>query len=240
MKEGTIGDEMSRAELSRRNLLIGIALAGASGIAFARRPVVANPVVPEEQFYAWIPARFGGWETVSQSGVVLPPPDALSDRLYDNLVTRVYAAPDRPAVMLLLAYNNAQDGVLQVHRPEFCYPVGGFELSDTRDIMIKVRGQAVPANIFTASAPNRVEQVAYFTRLGAAYPRKWREQRLAVMRANLAGEIPDGMMMRVSALGIDQSEALALLADFSSQFIESANPRLQRLLLGPDRGRISL
>ncbi|PKQ00867.1 MAG: EpsI family protein [Alphaproteobacteria bacterium HGW-Alphaproteobacteria-13] len=228
------------AELSRRNLLIGIALAGASGIAFARQPAVANPVIPEDEFEKWVPPRFGQWAVVSQSGVVLPPPDALSDRLYDNLVTRVYVAPELPPVMLLLAYNNAQSGVLQVHRPEFCYPVGGFQLSPTRDIMLSAGGHPVPANFFTATAPNRVEQVAYFTRLGAAYPRKWSEQRIAVMRANLAGDIPDGMMMRVSALGIDQKEAQALLTTFSSQFIENADPKLQRLLLGPDSGRTNI
>lgn len=222
------------AELSRRNMLLGAVLAGASGIAFARQPAIAHPVVSEKDFESWVPRTFGNWKTVSQSGVVLPPPDTLRDRLYDNLVTRVYAAPDLPPVMLLLAYNNAQDGVLQVHRPEVCYPVGGFELSATREILLKASGQIVPANMFTATAPDRIEQVAYFTRLGTAYPRKWIEQRVAVMRANLAGEIPDGMMMRVSALGIDQREAQALLADFSGQFIERSNPRMQRLLLGPN------
>lgn len=221
-------------DLSRRNMMVGLALAGASAVAFARQPAVANPIVPESEFEAWVPKRFGAWETVSQSGVVLPPPDALSDRLYDNLVTRVFVAPELPPVMLLLAYNNAQDGVLQVHRPEFCYPVGGFELSETRDIALEAKGHTVPANFFTATAPNRVEQVAYFTRLGSAYPRKWSEQRIAVMRANLAGEIPDGMMMRVSALGIDQREAQGLLTDFAREFIETANPKMQRLLLGPE------
>lgn len=218
--------------LSRRNALIGGLLACASGIAFIRQPAIANPKVPEKQFEDWIPETFGAWKSVSQSGVVLPPPDALRDRLYDNLVTRVYVAPDQPPVMLLLAYNNAQDGVLQVHRPEVCYPVGGFALSETRKVTFEADRKAIPANIFTATAPNRIEQVAYFTRLGADYPRSWSEQRVAVIRANLAGEIPDGMMMRVSALGIDQREALPLLSGFSRQFIETSDPRLQRLLLG--------
>lgn len=230
-KQGPVGHD-----LSRRNMLLGAVLAGASTFAFVRQPAVANPVVPEKQFDKWVPEQFGQWKTVSQSGVVLPPPDTLRDRLYDNLVTRVFVAPDRPPVMLLLAYNNAQDGVLQVHRPEFCYPVGGFVLSDTRDITLKANGRAVPANIFTATAPNRIEQVAYFTRLGSAFPRKWSEQRAAVIRANLAGDIPDGMMMRVSALGIDQREAQPLLTDFSRQFIESTNPKMQHLLLGQDSG----
>ncbi len=220
--------------LSRRNMLLGVVLGGASAIAFARRPAIANPKVSEKQFEAWVPKRFGAWDTVSESGVVLPPPDALSDRLYDNLVTRVFVAPDLPPVMLLLAYNNAQDGVLQVHRPEFCYPVGGFQLSPTRDIVIEAGGRSVPANFFTASAPNRLEQVAYFTRLGSAYPRRWSEQRLAVMRANLAGDIPDGMMMRVSALGLDPREAQGLLTGFAREFIENSNPKMQRLLLGPE------
>ncbi len=223
-----------RGNLSRRNMMLGMALAGASALAFVRQPAVANPPVPEKQFEGWIPKRFGDWAEVSQSGVVLPPPDALSDRLYDNLVTRVFVAPDQTPVMLLLAYNNAQDGVLQVHRPEFCYPVGGFQLTPTRDISLDANGRTIPANFFTATAPNRVEQVAYFTRLGSAYPRKWSEQRIAVMRANLAGDIPDGMMMRVSALGIDAGAAQTLLSDFTRQFIQSSNPRLQRLLLGPE------
>src|SRR3546814_13374421 len=88
MTEGTIGCEAARTDLSRRNLLIGIALAGASGIAFTRQPAVANPVVPKKLFEAWVPRRFGRWDTVSQSGVVLPPHDALSDRLYDNPIGR--------------------------------------------------------------------------------------------------------------------------------------------------------
>src|SRR3546814_16112979 len=59
MTEGTIGCEAARTDLSRRNLLIGIALAGASGIAFTRQPAVANPVVPKKLFEAWVPRRFG-------------------------------------------------------------------------------------------------------------------------------------------------------------------------------------
>ena len=149
----TESERLSSPNLSRRNMLLGAVLAGASGFAYARQPAIAHPVVPEKEFESWVPPKFGNWTTVSQSGVVLPPPDTLRDRLYDNLVTRVYVAPDLPAVMLLLAYNNAQDGVLQVHRPEVCYPVGGFELSATREIMLNASGQAVPANMFTASAP---------------------------------------------------------------------------------------
>ncbi|MGB7407657.1 MAG: exosortase-associated protein EpsI, V-type [Pontixanthobacter sp.] len=222
----------SRPGVSRRNVLIGAALAASSGIAFARRPTIANPIIPQDTFEEWVPENFGPWTTAARSGVLLPPPDALRDRLYDNLVTRVYTAPAMPPVMLLLAYNNAQDGVVQVHRPEVCYPVGGFVLSETRDFDLPVGNMVVPSNIFTATGPERLEQVAYFTRMGTAFPRNWADQRIAVMKANLSGYIPDGMMMRASALGIDQQPAKALLADFSAQFIASSAPKLQKLMIG--------
>lgn len=219
-------------KLSRRHMIMGGILACASAIAYARQPEVVFPVLKIKTFEALVPDSFGPWKPLPHGDVVLPPPDALSDRLYDNLVTRTYEKAGTPPVMLLLAYNNEQDGVLQVHRPETCYPVGGFQLSETLKIGLTAAGQSIPANIFTAKSPRRTEQVVYFTRLGEAFPRSWAEQRVSVMRANLAGEIPDGMMMRISVLGVDQAEGKAILADFAEKFIDASPERLQKLLVG--------
>lgn len=222
---------ISKAPLGRRAVIGGIMALG-SGIAYARQPQVSKPLLKKEAFEDLVPGPFGEWQVLSDGGVVLPPPDSLRDRLYDNLVTKVYAAPDLPPVMTLLAYNNEQDGVLQVHRPEVCYPVGGFRLSATERIDIPLDKGSVPANIFTAEAPGRIEQVMYFTRLGTAFPRTWLEQRMAVIHANLAGEIPDGIMMRVSVIGIDQERAKPILEQFTRAFISASPSRLQKLLVG--------
>jgi EpsI family protein len=204
----------------------------ASAVAFARQPQIASPVVEKKLFETWIPSEFGQWKTLSESGVVLPPPDALSDRLYDNLVTRVFASAEGAPVMMLLAYNNAQDGVLQVHRPEVCYPVGGYQLTETTQFDLATKHGPIPANFFTATGPDRVEQVVYFTRMGDAFPRSWLEQRVAVMKANLGGDIPDGVLLRVSSLGPDTQIAVDALTDFTSEFIDSCDPKLRRLLIG--------
>lgn len=217
--------------LGRRAVMGGI-LALASGLAYARQPVASMPVLKKESFEDLVPGPFGNWQVFSGGEVVLPPPDSLRDRLYDNLVTRAYQAPGSPMVMLLMAYNNEQDGVLQVHRPEVCYPVGGFKLSATEKIEVPLDKGSVPANIFTAEAPGRIEQVMYFTRLGSAFPRSWVEQRAAVVNANLAGDIPDGIMMRVSVIGITQERARPILAAFTREFISASPTRLQRLLVG--------
>jgi len=216
--------------LSRRHFAIGVAMLATSAVAFARQPEVTKPVIKRDVFEGWVPQEFGRWSVVASSGVVLPPPDALSDRLYDNLVTRVYSAPGA-AVMLLVAYNNKQDGMLQVHRPEICYPVGGYVLSETQRIAVSAIGRQIPSNVFTAASPSRTEQVVYFTRLGDAYPRSWAEQRLAVVEENLAGRVPDGVMLRASVLGTDRNAAIEVLRLFVGEFVAAAAPPLQRLLV---------
>jgi EpsI family protein len=218
--------------LSRRHIVIGAALIVTSGLAFARQPTVHAAVVPNATFESWVPNQFADWNVVASSGVVLPPPDDLKDRLYDNLVTRVYRATDGTHVMMLVAYNNKQDGILQVHRPEVCYPVGGFVLSDTHKISLSALGTEIPANVFTATGADRTEQVVYFTRLADSYPRSWSEQRIVVMRENLGGRIPDGILMRASLLGTDRPQALETLKRFIAEFTAASPPRMQKLLVG--------
>ena len=232
MPEKPASAGVDQTRLSRRSLLIGAALAAASGVAFARQPIPTHPRVKKDAFQGWVPRQIGPWRMDTASGVVLPPQDALSDRLYDNLVTRVYLSPDQPAIMLLLAYNNIQDGVLQVHRPEICYPVGGFELSNERQDAIRMGKQAVPAKFFTATGAGRIEQVGYFTRVGGDFPRTWSDQRISVIKANLAQEVPDAMMMRVSLFAMGQDQARGVLSEFCNQFYINSEARLQRLLLG--------
>jgi EpsI family protein len=216
---------------TRRDFVVGAALAGASAAGYAAQPKVVNPRIANEKFDSWIPARFGPWTVQGTSGVVLPPPDALSDRLYDNLVTRVYHGPGSAAVMMLIAYNFEQDGVLQLHRPEFCYPAGGYQLSATEPLTLTLDGREIPASAFTAVNAVQTEQVLYFTRLGDSFPRRWIEQRLSVLWANLHGRIPDGAMMRVSVLDTDQTRALAVLHGFLTAFFAGTPAALHRVLI---------
>jgi EpsI family protein len=171
----------------------------------------------------------------STSGVVLPPPDALKDRLYDNLVTRVYQSPGLPPVMMLIAYNYRQDGVLQLHRPEICYPAGGYRLTGTEPVTLALgRGREIPASAFTAIGYDRTEQVLYFTRLGVRFPRTWMEQRISVMLANLKGQIPDGTLMRVSVLEPDEASALQVLRAFLTDFFNATPKPLHHILIAAD------
>jgi EpsI family protein len=219
--------------LNRRSMLIGTALLGVGGAAIARQPEPIAVPVRKEALDKLIPLQIGNWTYRDASGIVLPPPDALSDALYSGLVTRSYVSPDRLPMMLLVAYSNVQDGMLQVHRPEVCYPAGGYHLSPTQvEEVPNGVGGGISANIFSADGISRTEQVLYWTRIGNSFPTSWLDQRMAVVRANLDGMIPDGILVRLSTLAPDMPAAQADLAAFAAQLVESASPAARQLLIG--------
>lgn len=219
--------------LDRRKVVLGLGLAAASGIAQARLPVPVAPRIKEDRFTGLIPNRVGSYAFNSESGLVLPPSDALSERLYDNLVTRTYSNPAGEVVMLLVAYNNKQDGVLQIHRPEICYPAGGYMLTDVVPVDVPVaQGQVLPGQIFGASSEARNEVVLYWTRVGDKYPRRWLDQRWAVAEANLRGIVPDGVLARVSTIGNDFARTTPVLKTFIRDLHNACGAQMRGLLFG--------
>jgi EpsI family protein len=219
--------------LDRRKVVLGLGLAAASGIAQARLPVPVTPRIKEERFTALVPDRVGTFTFNSESGLVLPPSDALSDRLYDNLVTRTYSNPAGQVVMLLIAYNNKQDGVLQIHRPETCYPAGGYTLTEVAPIDVPMQQQAVlPGQVFGAWSDERNEVVLYWTRVGERFPRRWLDQRWAVAEANLRGIVPDGVLVRVSTIGNDIGRITPVLTGFIGDLHRASGDRMRGLLFG--------
>lgn len=219
--------------LDRRKVVLGLGLLAASGIAQARLPVPVVPRIKEERFTALIPDQIGQFTFDSESGLVLPPSDALSDRLYDNLVTRTYSNPAGEVVMLLVAYNNKQDGVLQIHRPEICYPAGGYKLTEVSPIDVPMDGpQPLPGQIFAANSEARNEVVLYWTRVGDRFPRRWLDQRWAVAQANLRGIVPDGVLARVSTIGNGFERTTPMLTNFIRDLHRASGAHMRSLLFG--------
>ncbi len=221
--------------VNRRAFVAGGLLLAAAGTAASRKPVATYPRVTKSEFDALVPKSAGDWRFETASGLVLPPSDALSDRLYDNLITRIYSRSSGPMVMLLIAYNNRQDGVLQIHRPEICYPAGGYRLTATQPTEITVaKDVRIPSRVFSADSEERNEQVLYWTRIGEDFPRRWIDQRLAVLHANLNGAIPDGLLVRLSTTADDLAAALPVMQNFAASLYAASPTRLLKLLF--DRG----
>lgn len=222
--------------IGRRGLIIGGALLGCAIATALRMPFRRQPAIGGKAIEAMIPKQIGAWGFQSKSGLVLPPPDQLRDEIYSSLLTRTYTRPDGPNVMLLLAYSGSQDGILQVHRPEICYPASGYTLSDIHVGTMRIgHNQAIPAKFMNAASRMRNEQILYWTRIGDEFPTEWIDQRLAVARANLRQEIPDGILARISTSAPDWPTAEATLTSFSEALVRSLPAAARTLLFGEGR-----
>lgn len=219
-----------RPLLDRRKAIIGGAFLLTAGVAAARVPGNHIDLLGDRKIESLIPSTIGRWNFYSKSGLVVPPPDQLSDALYSQLLTRVYVTSDGLAMMLLVAQSSGQTGILQVHRPEFCYPAGGFRLSDKAIHTVRLPGGALDTTVLSASADDRVEQVLYWTRVGRDMPTSWPEQRWSVARANLRGDVPDAVMVRVSTLTPDRAEAVAAMDEFTRGLFAAMAPSARRVL----------
>lgn len=220
------------AAVSRRQMAAGVTLLAASGAAYALTPRTVLRTLGTAKLDKLVPHAFGGWRFEANSGLVLPPADQLRDRIYSELLTRVYRHADGSVMMLLIAYAGTQDGSIQVHRPEVCYPASGFRLTDIEDHDVKLApGVEVPSRYIVAETELRSEKMIYWTRLGHLFPRKWSAQRLAVMEENLKGIIPDGVLVRISTLG--QGDGRPGLDRFASAMFGAVGAQMKSVLVGP-------
>ena len=221
--------------MGRRGFIIGGALLATAGAAWALEPRQRVDVLGKRKLESLLPTNIGPWAFQSKSGLVVPPSDQLSDQLYSQLLTRVYVAPNSAPIMILVAQSASQTGILQVHRPEVCYPASGYKLSARADVDLPLKGGDLRTTAFTATADSRIEHMVYWTRVGIDMPTTWAEQRLAVARANMRGELPDAVLVRISALSVDRDEALTLLRRFTTTLVDELPNAARAVLIAGNR-----
>lgn len=219
--------------ITRRSVIAGGLLGGVGLVANSRRPDVPFRMIEDARLDPLFPKQVGDWSYETSSGLVLPPADQLRDRLYNAVLTRYYASPTQLPVMLLVAYNGTQDGMLQVHRPEVCYPASGYELLEQRLIPLDVGGGlTVPGHYIGARSASRSEQLIYWTRIGNDFPTRWWAQHWAVAKENLKGRVPDGVLVRISTAAPDDKSATLTLMRFIPALLAELSPIARRVVFG--------
>ena len=218
---------------TRREFIVGGTLCATAVLANALPGAMpSSSTRPGRPLERLIPMAIGGWGAVPFGDILIPKGEKAEEKAYDEVVTRYYESSTAPSVMLLVAYGSAQVGDTELHRPEACYPVAGFKLDRGPDLRLRFAEASVMARSMTASATGRIEQLLYWSRVGAEFPTSSMEQRWSALRQTFRGSIPDGVLVRLSTIGADREPALDLLERFAGELLGAGGPDLRLVLTG--------
>lgn len=221
---------------SRRGLLMaGAMTAVAAGTAAARYALQDGRKSTPPQLSRIVPSEFAGWrELVVAPTVVTAQTQEMLQSIYNEILSRVYVAADGYQVMLSIAYGGDQRGVLRAHKPEVCYPAQGFRLLDIADGGLDTEYGRIPTRTMRTVLGPRNEPVMYwFAFAGRTNATGW-ERRLQGLRMAFTGQVPDGLLFRVSSIDPDAPRAYRRQGDFVRALLGACTPHARARLAGLD------
>lgn len=221
--------------IARRDLIIGGACVVAAGAAYGLRPRKRLVLLTGAKMADIVPVKFADWSAEKSDGLVQPKTEgALASRLYSEMVGRVYHQASTGAeVMMLIAYGDNQSDMLQLHRPESCYPAVGYNIVSSKAFAMPLgNGAEAPARRVVAAAQGRQENIVYWTRLGEYLPATGDEQRKVRLETAMQGFIPDGALFRFSVAGADSDAAFRLLDEFIPGLLGAVAAGKRQALVG--------
>jgi EpsI family protein len=204
------------------------------GAVLARPTVKAADEEPPISLEQMIPKQFGDWREEPQRfmQVVNPQTQELLDKLYSQILTRVYINSEGYRIMLSLAYGSNQRGSLQAHKPEVCYPAQGFTIDKNQPGEFTSPFGGVPVRRLYGHLGARYEPVTYWFTVGDRAIQSGTQKKLVELRFGLTGRIPDGLLYRVSSIDRDETRAYKLQDQFTTQLLEAVTPADRRRLSG--------
>lgn len=173
-----------------------------------------------------VPNQVGEWhqETQPVAQVINPQTKELLDKLYSQILSRTYVNAEGYRVMLSIAYGSDQRGELQAHKPEVCYPAQGFTLQSLSSAVLSTQFGSIPATRLYTTMGQRKEPVTYWFTVGDSAVKGAIEKRIVEFRFGLTGQIPDGLLFRVSSIDGDQARAYHFQDQFVARLLESVSP----------------
>lgn len=209
--------------------MIAVSIGGMAARPSARAPGAAPRFVLDEM----VPRQFGEWHELSGQGVqvVNPQTKELLDKLYSQVLTRTYVNASGYRIMLSMAYGDDQRGNLQAHKPEVCYPAQGFAVHSNEQSQLLTPFGAIAVRRLDTSLGPRKEPVTYWFTVGDTAVKSKLQQRIIEIKLGLTGQIPDGLLVRISSIDDSPSHAYSAQGTFASAMLSAVSEG--------DRGRLS-
>ena len=223
-------------KLTRTALTLTALMCMASFAGIAARPSAkAADKGQSISLEATVPKDFAEWTVAKDQGaqVVDPQTKELLDKLYSQLLTRTYVNKQGYRIMLSMAYGDDQRGGLSAHRPEVCYPAQGFKLIGLIEdgALVTAYGN-IEVRRLNTSLGARTEPVTYWLTVGDQIIRTAWEKRAAQIRLGLTGQIPDGLLFRVSSIDKDSANGFAMQQKFIADMMAAVPAPARKQLSG--------
>lgn len=215
-------------------LLALMLLSAALGAALRPRISLADERAPID-LATMVPLAFGDWreEPNLYAQVVNPQQKSVLDKVYSQTLSRTYVNAQGYRIMLSIAYGKNQSDALALHKPEVCYPAQGFQVMSKQSMVLDLPGGKLPVKrIETSGGAQRYEPVTYWTMIGEVAVIAGTEKKLAEMHYGLRGEIPDGLLFRVSSIDRDSQHAFPLHESFVTDILASMPAPIRKKFSG--------
>ena len=210
-------------------LMLGALWAGSAGRAPPRDPNAAPKFLLEQI----VPKQFERWrELPAQTAqVVNPQTDELLSKLYSQILTRTYVNDKGYRIMLSMAYGDDQRGGLQAHKPEVCYPAQGFTLHSSAEGTLSTPFGAIAVRRLSTSLGQRKEPLTYWFTTGNVAVKSRLQQRMVEIKLGLTGQVPDGLLVRISSIDDSPERAYLSQGEFAADLL-AALSAADRVRLG--------
>jgi EpsI family protein len=220
---------------SPRHLILALLLLAGAGLAVAMKPTERMAQQrPPLNLDSAIPKSFGSWRIDNTLAPITVSPDVQAelDKIYTQTVSRTYINGNGDRVMLAVAYGGDQSKATQVHKPEVCYPMQGFQISNMVTGALDTLEGRIPIMRMVATQGQRVEPITYWIAVGDTVVRGALEQNLARLKYGLTGTVPDGILVRVSTISRNPEASYALQKEFVNGMLASMPPDQAARLIG--------
>jgi EpsI family protein len=220
--------------LSLKYLLITLALLIAAGAGVALKPTKhLTRNAQKIDLETLIPKHFSDWRLEdSVVPIVNPEQEAALRNIYSQTLTRTYINSIGQRMMLSIAYGDGIDRQLDIHRPEFCYPAQGFEISQFSDQSIQTSYGKLHLRRMVASNNQRIEPISYWIKIGDKSFSSTIERKLIVIKQGLTGKVSSGMLVRISSINTNKTLAFQEQDDFINAMLRAMPDSQRKQLIG--------
>lgn len=224
------------SSINRRALGILLVVVLAAVVAILVRPTSrlveqVGPLALEQL----IPREFAGWvlDERQSAAVVNPQEGDLQGRIYQQVLSRTYIqASSQRSIMLSIAYGENQNRSNDLHVPDVCYSAGGFRIEYTALGNIETSQGAIPVKRLIAQRMQRREPLTYWTIIGDQVATSAIGSKLIALSYGLRGTVPDGMIFRVSSVGVPDAQAFANQQEFVKDLMDTLSDDGRKRLAG--------